>query len=492
MPVIAAIIVYLPLYSHEYTYYNSGTETTSRVMSESVTGAGINFTRSYGYDEKNNLTSVSDGNGNTITYTYDAMNQFTSAQDGENSYTYSYDKGGNILSKTVNGVTALYSYEDDGWGDLLTAYDGDSITYDTVSNPLTYRGGMVFTWTGRELTGAAVNGQNISYAYNADGMRTKKTIGSTVTYNTVDGSKIISQKTGTASMYFDYSADGNPFHMSYNGSFYYFVLNGQGDVIALLDSSGNTVVEYTYDPWGKVLSVTGTLAGTLGQANPIRYRGYYYDSETGFYYLQSRYYDPETGRFISSDGYLSTGQDILGNNMFAYCLNNPVNNHDPSGKFALTATFCGIALWKIGVAFVGIVGTFILADTIAKNPPAFPSISLPKIEVKPKSEVKDKTNDIASSKPHRDPVHHIVAKSDPRAEESRKILRDVGIEPLTDPRNLVILPQSYHVSLHTTAYHNYVTERLRPVEGDKAGVEATLATLKKEILARSAAGIRWD
>ena len=126
------------------------------------------------------------------------MSQPTSTRDEDNIYTNSYDKGGNILSKTVNGVTALYSYEDDGWGDLLTAYDGDSITYDTVGNPLTYRGGMVFTWTGRELTGAAVNGQNISYAYNADGMRTKKTIGSTVTYYTVDGSKIISQKTGTA------------------------------------------------------------------------------------------------------------------------------------------------------------------------------------------------------------------------------------------------------------------------------------------------------
>lgn len=120
-------------------------------------------------------------------------------------------------------------------------------------------------------------------------------------------------------------------------------------------------------------------------------------AETGFYYLQSRYYDPETGRFISSDGYLSTGQDILGSNMFAYCLNNPVNNHDPSGKFALTATFCGIALWKIGVAFVGLVGTFILADTIAKNSPAIPSISLPKINVKPKTDSKEK--DLAPSTP---------------------------------------------------------------------------------------------
>lgn len=77
-------------------------------------------------------------------------------------------------------------------------------------------------------------------------------------------------------------------------------------------------------------------------------------------------------------------------------------------------------------------------------------------------------------------------------QEARKILRDVGIEPVTDPRNLVVLPHSYHASLHTTAYHSYVTERLRLVEGDKEGVEATLASLRAEIFARSVAGIRWD
>ena len=179
--------------------------------------------------------------------------------------------------------------------------------------------------------------------------------------------------------------------------------------------------------------------------------------------------------------------------MFAYCLNNPVNMSDPTGEFAISATLGGTALWKIGVAIVGLVGTFILADTIAKNPPAFPSISLPKIESKPKSDSKEK--DVAPTLPKppaKDPVHHIVAKADRRAAESRQILRDVGIEPVTDPRNLVVLPQSYHDSLHTTAYHNYITERLRPVAGGKAGVEATLASLKAEILARSAAGIRWD
>ncbi len=108
------------------------------------------------------------------------------------------------------------------------------------------------------------------------------------------------------------------------------------------------------------------------------------------------------------------------------------------------------------------------------------------------SKAEEKEKDIVSPKPRRDPVHHIVAKADPRAAEARKILRDVGIEPVTDPINLVILPQSYHVSLHTTAYHNYVTAILRQIAGNGAGIEATLVSLKAEILVRSALGIRWD
>lgn len=109
-----------------------------------------------------------------------------------------------------------------------------------------------------------------------------------------------------------------------------------------------------------------------------------------------------------------------------------------------------------------------------------------------REEEKAGEKDVAIPKPRQDPVHHIVAKADPRAAEARKILRDVGIEPVTDPRNLVVLPHSYHASLLTTAYHSYVTERLRLVEGDKEDVGATLASLRAEILARSVAGIRWD
>ena len=115
--------------------------------------------------------------------------------------------------------------------------------------------------------------------------------------------------------------------MQVNGTTYYYVTNLQGDVMGLVDSSGNSVASYTYDPYGKVLTATGELA----DKNPLRYRGYYYDSESGLYYLQSRYYDPATRRFVNADAYASTGQGILGINMFAYCNNDPENSIDPYG-----------------------------------------------------------------------------------------------------------------------------------------------------------------
>lgn len=94
------------------------------------------------------------------------------------------------------------------------------------------------------------------------------------------------------------------------------------------------MVEYTYDSWGKSISVTGTLATTLGADQPFRYRSYMYDTETGFYYLKSRYYDPAVCRFISSDVFFSTGQGVLGNNSYAYCNNNAINCADSSGHAA--------------------------------------------------------------------------------------------------------------------------------------------------------------
>ncbi len=137
---------------------------------------------------------------------------------------------------------------------------------------------------------------------------------------------------------------------------YYYLRNGQGDVVGLIDGSGAAVVEYTYDSWGKLLSTTGTLATTLDKDSPFRYRGYYYDNETGLYYLQSRYYDPETGRFINADdvAFLGATGTLLSCNLFAYCENNAVNRSDHSGYISIGAIIGGIIGFGVGAIIVPI------------------------------------------------------------------------------------------------------------------------------------------
>ena len=136
--------------------------------------------------------------------------------------------------------------------------------------------------------------------------------------------------------------------VTYNGTTYYYVTNLQGDVIAILDSAGTAVVQYSYNAWGKLLS-DEPAANSIGNLNPLRYRGYVYDEETNLYYLQSRYYDPELGRFINADALVSTGQGLLDHNMFAYCGNNPVAGCDPNGMWNQGGFLLGISIAAFGV-----------------------------------------------------------------------------------------------------------------------------------------------
>ena len=173
-------------------------------------------------------------------------------------------------------------------------------------------------------------------------MRTQKTVdGVTTEYYTVGG-KLLAEKTGDQVLTFYYDDQGSPVSVELNGTRYYYHRNLQGDVIGLYIYTGAQVVSYTYDPWGKLLSITDTSGTDIGTINPLRYRGYYYDTETGFYFLQSRYYDPTVGRFVNADGLVSTGQGVLGHNMFAYCLNNPVVYEDSDGEMAAAA---GVLAW---------------------------------------------------------------------------------------------------------------------------------------------------
>ena len=326
---------------------------------------GTDDAYNYAYDENGNIIQIWRGSGTfdsapeKYSYEYDAANQlvrenlyYGSGNSNNATYVYTYDQWGNILTKkrhlyttgTPGGNGLLlgnYSYTDSQWGDLLTSYNGSTITYDAMGNPTSYLG-KTLTWEGKQLTGYSHGSTGISYAYNEDGLRLQKIVNNETTEYCYNGSVLIGMKVGTGNtakiLRFSYDASGNAAAVDYsadNGSTfttYYYVRNAQNDVVKLIDGSGNTVVEYLYDSWGKSISVTGTLAATLGTDQPFRYRGYVYDTETQWYYLQSRYYDPATCRFISADVLLSTGQGVIGHNSFAYCLNNPIKEFDPSGS----------------------------------------------------------------------------------------------------------------------------------------------------------------
>ena len=311
----------------------SGSNTSTLVSSLSNTKNSTTFNSyNYSYDNVGNITAIT---GSTAaTYTYDSQNQLTKEVLNGTTYNYTYDAAGNIKTKTKSSGsgTDTFTYGNSNWRDLLTAYNGNSITYDAIGNPLTYYNGTTFTWVNGKRLATAVNtstGLNNSYTYDANGLRLTKTVNGVQHKYIWQGGRLVAEYYPGNTFEYFYDESGMPYGCQYNGTTYYYVTNLQGDIIKIIDINGNVKAEYAYDAWGNILTATGTLAAV----NPIRYRGYYYDSDTGFYYLKSRYYDPAICRFINADGLASTGQGFIGCNMFAYCLNNPVNGCDPSGNF---------------------------------------------------------------------------------------------------------------------------------------------------------------
>ena len=132
-----------------------------------------------------------------------------------------------------------------------------------------------------------------------------------------------------------YDESGSPVGFMFHGQNYYFEKTLQGDISRIYDSEGNVVGEYLYDAWGNLLNADSLTE--IAKQNPVRYRGYYFDSETGFYYVSSRYYDPEIGRFLNADDteYLGADGSVLSYNLFAYCMNDPVNRFDVDGNWSL-------------------------------------------------------------------------------------------------------------------------------------------------------------
>ena len=353
-------------FTTQYTYLkgsNAGGETT--LVAEIKNGGE---TLSYTYDQFGNIVSVSQNGTVVESYEYDGLNQLTKVTNGANVTEYAYDAGGNLTSVKLNGeVQATYGYTDAVWKDLLTSFNGQAITYDEIGNPLAYRDGFAFTWQcGRRLSSISHNGDSISYTYDPDGIRTSKTVnGTTTKYHVMNGT-LLGQTKGSDTIVFLYDEKGNKYGFDYNGTKYYYIFNVQGDVIGILNQAGQKIVSYTYDPWGKVLSVDGSEAFTIGQINPIRYRSYYYDTETGFYYLQSRYYDPTTRRFLNIDDYVDPNKGIDGLNLFVYSKNNPINFVDPNGH-----AFFSILL--LSALVVGMAAFFTSSSAQVEKPTIDPS-----------------------------------------------------------------------------------------------------------------------
>ena len=283
---------------------------------------------------------------------------------------YTYDGVGRLASETKNGATTNYSYNIANnitqAGNKTFLYDNqgrlvkigsDTFSYDAMGNPIVYKGNT-FTWEqGRKLVSGTLNGNTFAYDYDGNGMRYEKVVNGVKTNYYYDGSQLLMESKNGQRTWYIYGVtgiEGMIVEEGYQDTVYYFDKNTLGDVIALRDSNGNIIARYEYDAWGNCTVMNGygtvnTSSSFIGNINPFRYRGYYYDTETGFYYLQTRYYDPTICRFINADNYELVSQ-LAGSkelNMYAYCRNNPIMYTDATGEGWI------LALILIGSAVAG-------------------------------------------------------------------------------------------------------------------------------------------
>ena len=209
------------------------------------------------------------------------------------------------------------------------------------------------TWSGRRLSSYSKSGVTVSYVYNESGIRTQKTVNGTTSDYFLSGSTILAEKTGSSVTWYLYDIEGNPVGYEYGGAKYWYITNLQGDILYVVNSAGTPIGSYTYSPYGDfTATVLSSSDSTAFSANHLTYRGYYYDAETGLYYLNARYYDPQVGRFVSADtaGILGVSPGSASNdkNLFTYCDNNPIVRVDDGGE--LWNYIIGGGLW-IGLLF---------------------------------------------------------------------------------------------------------------------------------------------
>ncbi|MCR5092185.1 MAG: hypothetical protein K6B51_05785 [Bacilli bacterium] len=313
--------------------------------------------RSYSYDVNGRIVGI-DVDGSKAAYEYDGLGRLIKERNEALGleFVYSYDKLGNMLSRrgyAIDGgflkVDDQFSYSHDGTH-ALSSWNGKAVGSDEFGR-ITSLDGVSFSWNS---DGTLKSAGKAEHLYDSNGVRRIKVLpsGEEVRYVT-DGSRILSESRGGKRLDYVYGKDGL-MGFYYSGEPYLYERGAQGDVLRVYDRSGAVVAEYAYDAYGncEVLADVGGIASL----NPFRYRGYYFDAETGLYYLNARYYDPRLGRFLSPDSlsYLDPSA-AAGMNLYAYCQCDPVNNVDPSGHL-VTALILGFVIGAIiGAGIMGYV-----------------------------------------------------------------------------------------------------------------------------------------
>lgn len=315
----------------------------SHVVSEERISAGGSAltTRTYTTDKLGRVTGIADSKFGNHSYEYDCRGFLV--KDGDT--VYEYDANGNV---TKIGNTVL-EY-DSVVKDKLVKVGGKVVAYD-ANNPLvpTSYDGNTYTFEGRRLARIQKGGKVIDYTYNDQGLRIKKTITengtSLETRFFYDGAKLITEITPEHRLDFLYDENDRLYGFVLDKTaMYFYVRDTLENILGIIDKNGNLVVQYAYNAWGKPESTTGTLATTIGEYNPFRYKGYHFDSDTGMYYCRTRYYVPDWCRWLCGDDfYFIKTDDLKSTNLFAYCQNDPINKQDESGCFA----------WLIAIILIG-------------------------------------------------------------------------------------------------------------------------------------------
>lgn len=353
-------------YTYETTILDGTTYYTGRVKSfEYISENNQLMKYIYTYDKNNNITNISGYENDVLVYqeenTYDIYGQiimqYVLANGKEIGSEYMYDVRGNILLYYVvdartNQILCNYEFFYNQTGNKnklvkvksLISNEEYNIEYSTNGEPSLYLGWTI-AYDMKNITTLLNSNYEINYAYNASGIRTSKAVtknnSTTTTQYILDGTNIIKEiRSGenNAALQYFYDSNNEIVGFTYNNVKYLYLKNLQNDIIGIVDSNNNIVVKYYYNAYGKIINKVDTSGINLSDINPFRYRGYYQDNETGWYYLNSRYYDVETLRFITMDDvdYLGASGSVLSYNLYSYCENNPINNSDSNGNNIIT------------------------------------------------------------------------------------------------------------------------------------------------------------